>query len=218
MPLDLPGRRTTLNEDSSPHDAPPALLSRIVRRILLWFYLTRGWKAVGAPPADRRCVIIAAPHTSNWDFVNYLGLTNALGVKAHFMGKLGLFRWPLARFMVDMGGVPVDRRSSHNYVEAMVAEFNRRKHFMLTVAPEGTRGAVRQWRTGFYHIALGAGVPLVCGMMDYATKTGGLGPAIMPTGDYKADMVKIAEFYRSATPRNPARAITDFDALIGDGK
>ena len=190
----------------------PALLSKIVRRLLLWLYHARGWKAVGEPPADRRCVIIAAPHTSNWDFLYFLGLTDALGVRAHFMGKTSLFRWPMARFMRDMGGVPVERRASHNQVEAMVAEFGRRKQFMLTIAPEGTRGAVKQWRSGFYHIALAAKVPMVCGLMDYGTKTGGLGPAIWPTGDYKADMVKIAEFYRSVTPKYPDRA-TSFEEI-----
>lgn len=196
-------------------DPPPALLSRLTRRLLLWFYQVRGWTAFGEAPADR-CVIIAAPHTSNWDFVYFLGLTHSLGVKAHFMGKASLFRWPLRRFMRDMGGVPVDRTARHNYVEAMIAEFGRRKNFMLTIAPEGTRHAVQQWRTGFYHIALGAGVPLVCGVMDYGKKTGGLGPAIMPTGDFKADMAKVVEFYRGVTPRHPERAFTAFDAMIGE--
>ena len=190
----------------------PSPLSRLARRALLALYHARGWKAVGAPPDDRRCVIIAAPHTSNWDFVNFLGLTDALKIDAHFMGKTSLFRWPMARFMRDMGGVPVDRSGRHNYVDAMIAEFGRRKQFMLTIAPEGTRGAVKQWRTGFYHIALGARVPMVCGMMDYATKTGGLGPAIWPTGDYKADMLKVAEFYRSTTPKFPERA-TSFEEI-----
>ena len=97
----------------------------------------------------------------------------------------------------------------------MIAEFARRKSFMLTVAPEGTRGAVRTWRTGFYYIALGAKVPMLCGLMDYRTKTGGLGPAIWPTGDYAADMKRVAAFYRSVTPKNPARAETDFGVLEG---
>jgi 1-acyl-sn-glycerol-3-phosphate acyltransferase len=190
----------------------PSLLSRLARRALLALYYARGWKAVGEPPADRRCVIIAAPHTSNWDFIYFLGLTDALKIDAHFMGKTSLFRWPMARFMRDMGGVPVERSSRHNYVEAMIAEFGRRKQFMLTIAPEGTRGAVKQWRTGFYHIALGAKVPMVCGLMDYGTRTGGLGPAIWPTGDYKADMLKVAEFYRSVTPKHPERA-TPFEVI-----
>ncbi|WP_084356205.1 lysophospholipid acyltransferase family protein [Novosphingobium lentum] len=202
-------------QDLQTQDRAPSRLSRGVRRLLLAFYRARGWTAQGQPPADRRCVIIAAPHTSNWDFVNFLGLTDALGIKAHFMGKQSLFRWPMGRFMRDMGGVPVDRAGRHNYVEAMIAEFGKRREFMLTIAPEGTRGAVRTWRTGFYHIAHGAGVPLVCGMMDYATRTGGLGPAIMPTGDYAADMARIAEFYRSVTPRHPARAMSDFGSDAG---
>ena len=202
--------------DDEQENPRPALLSRALRRFLLWFYRTRGWQAVGTPPADMRGVIIAAPHTSNWDFVNFLGLTDALGVKAHFMGKRELFRWPLRRFMRDMGGVPVDRSARGDYVAQMVAEFARRQRFMLTVAPEGTRGAVRTWRTGFYYIALGAKVPMLCGLMDYATRTGGLGPAIWPTGDYAADMARVAEFYRSVTPRNPARAQTDFGVLAGE--
>jgi 1-acyl-sn-glycerol-3-phosphate acyltransferase len=204
--------------DPGYQDPPPAFASRVVRRFLLWFYRRRGWQAVGTPPADRRCVIIAAPHTSNWDFVYFLGLTDALGIKAHFMGKKSLFRWPMNRFMRDMGGVAIDRSVSSNVVDAMVAEFARRKEFMLTVAPEGTRKAVTQWRTGFYQIALAAGVPLVCGLMDYGKKTGGLGPAIMPTGDYAADMAKIIDYYRSVTPRHPERAIADFSVIIGAGR
>lgn len=199
-------------------DRSPTLLSRTIRRSLLWLFKSQGWKATGAPPADRRCVIIAVPHTSNWDFLYFLGLTDALGIKAHFMAKKSLFRWPLGRFMREMGGVEIDRASNQGYVDAMIAEFKRRKEFMLTIAPEGTRGAVRQWRTGFYHIALGAGVPLVCGIMDYGTRTGGLGPAFMPTGDYHADMIEVAKFYRDATPKNPERATTDFGELTARDK
>lgn len=184
----------------------------------MWFYQTRGWTAVGAPPADRRCVIVAAPHTSNWDFINFLGLTNALGIKAHFMGKASLFKWPMTRFMRDMGGVAIDRSKSRNYVEATIAEFAARDEFMLVIAPEGTRGAVTQWRTGFYHIALGAGVPLVLGYVDYERKLGGLGPAIMPTGDYAADMAKIVDFYRDKVARHPDRTAHDLDTIVGTNK
>ncbi|MBA4354077.1 MAG: acyltransferase [Novosphingobium sp.] len=189
-------------------DRRPTLLSRIVRKALVTLYRRRGWKAQGAPPPDGRCVIIAAPHTSNWDFLYFIGLTEDLGLRPHFMAKDSLFRWPLGRFMRDMGGVPVIRSSRQNVVDAMVAEFARRDRFMLTIAPEGTRGKVGQWRTGFYHIAMKAGVPLVVGMMDYSTRTGGLGPAIWPSGDYEADMARIFEVYRTVTPRHPARGIT----------
>lgn len=189
-------------------DRRPSLLSRIVRKALVTLYRMRGWKAHGAPPADGRCVIIAAPHTSNWDFLYFIGLTEDLGLRPHFMAKDSLFRWPMGRFMRDMGGVPVVRSSRQNVVDTMVAEFARRDRFMLTIAPEGTRGKVGQWRSGFYHIALKAGVPLVVGMMDYGTKTGGLGPAIWPSGDYEADMAKIFEVYRTVTPKHPERGLT----------
>jgi 1-acyl-sn-glycerol-3-phosphate acyltransferase len=196
----------------------PTLLSRLVRHLLLWFYQSRGWKAEGAPPADRRCVIIAAPHTSNWDFVNFLGLANALDIDTHFMAKSSLFRWPMGRFMRDMGGVAIDRSAKRNYVDAMIAEFAARDEFMLVIAAEGTRSAVTQWRTGFYHIALGAGVPLVLGYVDYPSKTGGLGPAITPTGDYAADMAKIVDFYRDKRARHPERTAHDLDTIIGTNR
>ncbi|HEV7233090.1 MAG TPA: lysophospholipid acyltransferase family protein [Sphingorhabdus sp.] len=184
-------------------------MSRIVRRLLVGIYRRNGWHAHGEIPSPRKFVLIAAPHTSNWDFVNFLGLTEDLGIKPHFMAKTSLFRWPFTNFMLDMGGVPVDRSSSKNYVQQMIDEFKQRSEFILTIAPEGTRGSVRAWKTGFYHIAIGAGVPLVVGMMDYGTKTGGLGPAIWPTGDYRADMAKVAEIYAEVTPKHPAKGMTD---------
>lgn len=181
----------------------PSLLSRGVRALLMWFYRRQGWTAVGEIPEPRRFIIIAAPHTSNWDFLYYIGLTQTLGIQPHFMAKTALFRWPMRNFMLDMGGVPVDRKKGGNYVQAMIDEFAKHKEFMLTIAPEGTRGAVRKWKTGFYHIALGAKVPMVVGMMDYGKKTGGLGPMIWPTGDYEADMAKVAEVYAKVTPKHP---------------
>ena len=192
----------------------PTVLSRLLRRALLWFYRRQGWTAVGTPPPGGRYVLIAAPHTSNWDFVYFLGLANTLRLDAKFMAKDSLFRWPLGRFMRDMGGIAIDRRHRRNVVQAMIEEFRKRDRFVLTIAPEGTRSAVTQWRTGFYQIALGAGVPMVVGLMDYGTRTGGLGPTIMPTGDYAADMRQIAEVYRSVTPKHPERSIRNFEELL----
>ncbi len=197
-------------------DDPPGWVARIVRRLLLLLYRTRGWTAVGKVPEPRRFVIIAAPHTSNWDFVNFLGLTADIGIRPHFMGKLSLFKWPLARFMRQMGGIPVDRTGGQDYVQQMVDEFARRAEFMLTVAPEGTRSQTRKWRTGFYHIAVAAKVPLVVGMMDYGTKTGGLGPMIWPSGDFRVDMAKVFEVYRSCIPKKPERAVKSIEAILGD--
>lgn len=197
-------------------DDPPGPVARAVRRLLLLLYRMRGWTAVGVVPEPRRFVIIAAPHTSNWDFVNFLGLTADKGIRPHFMGKLSLFKWPLTNFMKQMGGIPVDRSGGRDYVQQMADEFARRAEFMLTVAPEGTRGKTRKWRTGFYHIAVAAKVPLVVGMMDYGTKTGGLGPLIWPTGDFRADMQKVLDVYRNCIPKFPDRAVKSIDDIIGD--
>lgn len=190
-------------------------LSRIFRRTLVWFYHRRGWRAEGTPPTDRRFVLVAAPHTSNWDFVNFLGLTEDVGVRPHFMAKDSLFKGPWKNFLLDMGGVPVERSSHHNYVEQMIDEFARRKEFMLTVAPEGTRSKAKEWKTGFYHIAVGAKVPIVLGFMDYARKVGGLGPTIWPSGDFAEDIKKMARFYATTTARFPELA-TDYKAMAGD--
>jgi len=200
---------------TSIEDDPPGPVARAVRRLLLLLYRMRGWKAVGVVPEPRRFIIIAAPHTSNWDFVNFLGLTADLRIRPYFMGKLSLFKWPLAGFMKQMGGIPVDRRGGTNVVQQMADEFARRAEFMLTVAPEGTRGKATKWRTGFYQIALAAKVPLVVGMMDYGTKTGGLGPLIWPTGDFRADMLKVLETYKSCIPKFPERAVRSIDDIVG---
>ncbi len=187
----------------------PSLFSRLFKKALVAIYRRHGWRAHGVVPSPRKFVLIAAPHTSNWDFLYFVGLTEELGFMPHFMAKQSLFRWPWKNFLLDMGGVPVDRSLNRNYVQAMIDEFNVRKEFMLTIAPEGTRGTVRAWKTGFYHIAMGAKVPIVVGMMDYPSRTGGLGPAIWPTGNYAADMKKVAEIYATVTPKHPAKGMTD---------
>ncbi len=190
-------------------------LSRLAKAALLALYKRHGWRAVGIVPTPRKFIIIAAPHTSNWDFLYFLGLTQDLAVDAHFMAKDSLFRWPMRRFMLEMGGIPVDRSARHNMVEAMVREFETRDEFMLTIAPEGSRSKLGKWKTGFYQIALAAKVPLVVGLMDYGRKTGGLATTIWPTGDYAADMAKVWEVYRDCTPKNPQLATKSLADIIG---
>ena len=149
-------------------------------------------------------MILGAPHTTNWDFVFFLGAVHQLGIEPAFMGKHSLFKWPMTRFMYDMGGIAVDRSArDRNYVDQVVAEFARRDDLPLVIAPEGTRGAISGWRSGFYHIALGAGVPIVPAWVDNAKMQGGIGEAIMPTGDYPADLARLLEFYRSVLPDHP---------------
>lgn len=182
-------------------DYRPTLLSRITKVVVLGLYRWKGWRLSGERQFPRKFVITGAPHTSNWDFIFFVGAVHQLGIKPSFMGKVSLFKGPLKRFMYDMGGLPVDRsKRNNNYVEETVAHFNRAEDLALVVAPEGTRGSDGTWRTGFYHIALRAGVPIVPAWVNNANMTGGLGPAIMPTGDYAADLAKIAAYYRSVMP------------------
>lgn len=183
--------------------AQKSLLARMIKGTILGWFKRQGWSVEGTAPYPRKFIVIAAPHTSNWDFVHFLGAADGLNLDLSFMGKKSLFRWPFARAMKDMGGVPVDRSASQNYVQQMIEEFGKRAEFMLTIAPEGTRKRVEQWKTGFYHIAVGAKVPLVCGMMDYKRKVVGLGPTIWPTGDYEQDMAAVFAYYRTVTPKYP---------------
>ncbi len=196
----------------------PTFLSRVVKRFLLALFDGRGWSFAGQAPQSCKCIILGAPHTSNWDFVFFLGAVTKLGLRPSFVGKVSLFRWPLTRFMHDMGGIPVDRRAKNqNYVEQVVAAFTKADQLALVIAPEGTRGAIKGWRSGFYHIALGAGVPIFPAWVDHATMKGGIGPEIMPTGDYAADLKKIAEFYYAFMPDHPKLAVLYAEAGIAAG-
>jgi 1-acyl-sn-glycerol-3-phosphate acyltransferase len=193
----------------------PTYLSRLVKGFLLALYRWKGWAITSAGAVPKHCVIVGAPHTTNWDFVFFIGVTHQLGIKPSFMGKLALFRRPLTRFMYDMGGIPIDRRArDKNYVDQMVAAFAKAPELALVVAPEGTRGPITAWRSGFYHIALGAGVPIVPAWVDHATMKGGLGAPIALSGDYDADLKTIARFYHAVMPRHPKLAVLYAEAGI----
>ena len=192
------------------HTAGPSLLSRLVRRLILALYRRRGYWLEDYHPVPERCVIIGVPHTTNWDFVFFLGATAQAGLKPSFMGKHTLFKWPMTRFMYDMGGVSVDRSAKgRNYVDQLVDAFARADELALVVAPEGTRGATRPWRSGFYHIAHKAGVALVPAWVEDKTRRGGIGPAIMPSGDYAADLEKLLAYYRAVMPGHPRWALLE---------
>lgn len=188
-------------------EGQPTLLSRAVKAVLLWLYRWKGWEIEGNPPRTPKAMLLGAPHTTNWDFVFFLGIIHDIGLNPRFMGKTSLFRWPLTRFMYDMGGVPIDRTKRGNYVDQVIAAFRSAKaDFHLVIAPEGTRGSIDNWRSGFYHIAHGAGVPIIPAWVDHATMRGGIGPEIPTTGDFLADLAKIAAFYRSVMPNHPKLA------------
>lgn len=185
-------------------EAPkPSTVSRIVRWLFVSLYRLRGWTVEGRPPDAPKFIVIGAPHTSNWDFAVFLGATEELGIRASYIGKHSLFRWPIRRFMLDMGGIPIDRGKSANYVMQVAAEFARRDRLALVIAPEGTRHPKGPWKSGFYHIAMRAGVPIVPAWLDRKTRHAGIGPPLMPSGDYEADLEKLMGFYRAALPDHP---------------
>jgi 1-acyl-sn-glycerol-3-phosphate acyltransferase len=162
-----------------------------------------GWRMTGALPDVPRMVIIAAPHTSNWDFVLGVLCMYACGFRVSFLGKDTLFRGPLGWFMRWLGGHPVDRSSPRGVVEQTVQAIQAAPQFILALAPEGTRQRVIEWRTGFYRVAEAAGLPVVLGYFDYGRKEVGFGPIMTPSGNLEADMAEIQTFYRGKRGRRP---------------
>lgn len=159
------------------------------------FLKLTGWKLTTGKPDAPKYVLIAAPHTSNWDFVYMLAMASILGIDLRWMGKHTLFEPPFGFVLKALGGVSVDRRASQNLVGALVGIFDAHETFVLAVPAEGTRGKGEYWKSGFYHIARGANVPIALGFLDYRTKQGGIGPLLTPSGDIRADMAKIRAFY-----------------------
>jgi 1-acyl-sn-glycerol-3-phosphate acyltransferase len=173
------------------------LFSVVVMKVL-------GWKVDGVlPPNGSKSVLIAAPHTSNWDFPYTLMTAFVLGLNIRWMGKSSLFTFPFGGIMRWLGGISVDRSQSTNLVaNAAQSLRDSADPMQLVVPPEGTRSKARYWKTGFYYIAITAGVPIVMAYMDYPRKRAGLGPALMPTGDIDQDMIIIKAFYAQHQGKN----------------
>jgi len=172
----------------------------ILKTLLRWFSIVAlklaGWKAEGEIPKGlNKCVMIAAPHTSNWDLPFMLFIAFKLRAKIYWMGKEQIFKPPFKRLMMWMGGVPVDRSKANNMVQASIDAINENEQLFLIVPPEGTRSKVTYWKTGFYHIAHGAGVPILMGFLDYQNKRGGIKGTFTTSGDIDADMAKIKAIY-----------------------
>lgn len=177
------------------------------RRLLHWFE-RHGWSLGGALPLPPKAVVMGAPHTSNWDFLVFLGAMEKLGVQGRYIGKSSLFRWgPMARFMRGVGGIPVDRTTRNDLVAQVSAQLRAADEMLLVIAPEGTRSPTRDWRKGFYRIALAAGVPIVPAGPDYARKLAIFGDPIRPTGDLDSDLRPAFDFFRSLVPRFPDKVL-----------
>jgi len=180
------------------------LVNTALRGLSLAFLRATGWRVEGSLPADTpKCVLIAAPHTSNWDLPYTLMVAFVLRLNIYWMGKASLFRAPFGPLMRWLGGIAVDRSKAGNLVGASAAAIAAADGpLQLVVPPEGTRGKTRHWKTGFYFIALEAQVPIVLAYMDYQRKVSGLGPVFKPTGDVESDMAEIKRFYAPIRGKN----------------
>ena len=163
-----------------------------------------GWKRAGGVPDHPNMVIIAAPHTSNWDFIFLMATAYSFGISINWLGKDTLFKTPLGPLLRFMGGVPVDRSQPNNLVQSLCVQIDQGDGVNLVVPPAGTRRQTDYWKSGFYRIAVAAQIPLVCGYLDYPKKEAGLGLAFLP-GELTEDMNRIREFYDPIIGKYPER-------------
>ncbi|WP_165020754.1 MULTISPECIES: 1-acyl-sn-glycerol-3-phosphate acyltransferase [unclassified Dysgonomonas] len=164
-----------------------------------------GWKIVGLTDIPDKCVICVAPHTSNWDLPLGLVIYTSMGKHASFLIKKDWFFFPMNLIFKAIGGVPVDRSKNTSLIEQMTDLYNSNEKFQLAVTPEGTRKHNKEWKKGFYYIALAAKVPIVVAAFDYKKKEADFKKIIIPTGDVEADILEIKAFYKGVTPRHPEK-------------
>jgi 1-acyl-sn-glycerol-3-phosphate acyltransferase len=165
----------------------------------------RGWQVVGQRPIADRFVVVAAPHTSAWDVPLMLAAALQVGVRLHWLGLSSYFRWPVAGLLRWLGGVPVDRGPSADRVQQGARLIAAYEQIGVALAPEGSRGLVPHWRTGFYHLAVAANVPVVLTALDFRRRRATIGPALLPSGDLEADLGLIRAFYEGVEGRFPAQ-------------
>ena len=151
----------------------------------------------------KKCVVIAVPHTSWHDFYIGLLIRKIDGVRIHFMGKKELFKWPFGYYFKKVGGIPLDRTPGQNKVEAIAQEFSKRKELRLTLAPEGTRKRVEEWKTGFYYIAKAANVPIIMVAFNFGKKKVTISEPFYPTDDLKADFKFMYSFFKGVKGKIP---------------
>ncbi|HIA58304.1 MAG TPA: glycerol acyltransferase [Gammaproteobacteria bacterium] len=171
------------------------LITPLLRVIAIVILKLTGWKAVGEEIGNPRFVLIAAPHTSNWDFLLMLLVVLKLRLELYWMGKNSLFPFGIGWLMRWLGGISIDRAKSHNVVNETVRQYREHESMVILIPPEGTRSKVTTWKSGFYHIANNANVPIMMGYIDAATKEAGLADLFHPTGNLKQDIREIRAFY-----------------------
>ncbi|MDH7555269.1 MAG: lysophospholipid acyltransferase family protein [Spirochaetota bacterium] len=182
------------------------IVKHILRALAFILRTLLGWKKVGRLPDFPKYLAILAFHTSNWDVFYGILIAFGFNVDIYFMAKNQLFRFPFAPLVRFLGGIPIDRSVSSNTVQATIDMYNKHEKFAIALAPEGTRKKVEKWKTGFYHIATGAHIPIILAFLDYKTKSGGIGAILHPTGDIKTDFKTIRDFYTQVHARYPELA------------
>ncbi|MGB5929689.1 MAG: 1-acyl-sn-glycerol-3-phosphate acyltransferase [Cyclobacteriaceae bacterium] len=185
-----------------------------MRLLAKFIFFVFGWKLEGTVPAEvKKAVMIAAPHTSNWDLLYARSAFYLMRIPVRFTIKKEWIKGPMGWLLTSLGAIAIDRQKFRSTdkrsssVAAMIDLFNNRDELVVLVTPEGTRKYAEQWKSAFYYVALGAKVPIMLGFLDYKEKKAGIGPRIDPSGDFEADMEKILGFYRTKTAKYPEQGI-----------
>lgn len=186
-------------------EAVPQRGGKVMKAITRALFKLLGWQYEGNFPNQPKLVLVGAPHTSNWDFFLAMGIMFSLGIHMSWLAKHTFVGGPLGPILRRLGGIPVDRRASNGLVEQIVDAYNQRDRLLLAVSPEGTRSKVQRWRTGFYYMALGAGVPILPVVADYGRKVVRLGELVWPSGDLEEDMARIKANFANVRGKNPAQ-------------
>lgn len=184
-------------------DRVPRTHFRFARWLALKLLHGFGWHLQMRFPDEPKMIVLAAPHTSNWDGFFAIIALIAMNLKLGLFVKHSMFRWPFSGLLNTFGAIPINRTAAGGLVGQTVQAFREQPQLLIGLAPEGTRGHAAKWKRGFYLIALEARVPIVCAYLDYQRKVAGTGLTLMPTGNYASDLEKIQAFYRTVTPKRP---------------
>jgi 1-acyl-sn-glycerol-3-phosphate acyltransferase len=189
-------------QDSIPVPRAPTLTRRWAFRLLALF----GWSVDVKWPPGPRAVIVVYPHTSNWDFIVGIIARHAIGLPVQWVAKDTLFRGPFDKLFRRWGGIPVNRRQSTGFIGQLLEEFRRRDWMWVVFTPEGTRAYRDHWRSGFYHLALKAGVPVGLAYIDYERRQVGLRRYLTLSGDAERDLEAMREAYAGKVAKHPELA------------
>ena len=198
-------RHTAIDPATARPSPPNGQFSEFVRAMCIVYLKLTGWRMQGDWPAIDKMVLVAAPHTSNWDGLQMLVAAGYYRIRLRWMGKKSLTTGPFGWLIKALGCVPIDRSQSNDVVQTMADAIGASRTMTLAIPPEGTRARVNDWKSGFYHIAAAAGVPIVLSVLDYKSKTMSIAGVVYPSGDYEADLPVIRSYSANAVGKHPAK-------------